>query len=338
MVFSFLRHCEELWQRGNLFCLTWIASLTLAMTVVAHKTALAGYELDYIGDQIVYSAAYEDTFVHLARDYNLGFVEMRAANPDVDPWIPGEGTALILPTRHLLPDAPREGLVINLPEMRLYAYVNGDDAPGSFPLGVGREGLETPSGRTEIIRKQAAPVWMPTKRMREENPELPKIVYPGDDNPLGTHALYLGWKEYAIHGTNRPFGIGRRVSSGCIRLYPEAIVKLYDMAEIGMPVYIINQPIKLGWIDDVLFLEVSPTLDQALEIEEKGSLDPIEMSDADKDLIQKVAGDAVKKISWKNVSQAFQERQGIPVAIGTRGDGANSRIAQTSIKSNRFND
>src|SRR5262245_38881979 len=128
----------------------FLFALTLLIAPVA---ARAEYALPYIGDTMEYRAKYEDTFVYLARDYNLGFVEMRAANPTVDPWIPGEGTKIILPTRHLLPDAQRKGVVINLPEMRLYAYVNGDNAPNSYPIGIGREGLDTPLGVTKVVRK-----------------------------------------------------------------------------------------------------------------------------------------------------------------------------------------
>ncbi len=292
-----------------------------ALVLGLSAPAQAAYDKDYIGKQITYSAKYEDTFVHLARDYNLGYVELRAANPNVDPWMPGEGTKIVFPLRHLLPDAPREGIVINLPEMRLYAYVNGrDGAPVSFPLGVGREGLETPLGTTKIIRKQYKPTWRPTQRMLDEDPELEAVVGPGIDNPLGTHALYLGWPQYAIHGTNRPFGIGRRVSSGCIRMYPEAIVQLYDMAEISMPVTVVDQPIKLGWIDNVLYIEAHPTLDQALSMEEKGIVEGAALSDEDRAMIEAFIGDEIPtdRLSWSKIEKILGTRAGLPVAIGKR--------------------
>ena len=296
------------------FFFIFIAALILAIP----GRAVAGYDGAYVGDQIIYKAKYEDTFVHLARDYNLGFTEMRAANPDIDPWIPGKGTKLILPTRHLLPEAPREGIVINLPEMRLYAFVNGDEAPITYPLGIGREGLETPVGTTKIVRKQEGPIWRPTKRMREEDPELPEAVYPGPENPMGTHALYLGWPQYAIHGTNRPFGIGRRISSGCIRLYPEAVIKIYDVIDVGTKVTVVDQPIKVGWIDDRLYLEAHVNVEQTIEMEELGVVKAPKLNDEDLARIMRVAGKHKDRIRWPAVRMAVKKRAGYPVEIARR--------------------
>lgn len=280
--------------------------------------ASAAYDKPYVGDTVHYTAKYEDTFVHLARTHNLGFVEMRAANPYVDPWIPGKGTELILPTRHIFPDAAYEGIVINLPEMRLYAFVNGDKAPSTFPIGIGREGLDTPVGGTKVVRKAEGPVWRPTERMRKEKPELPRSVGPGPDNPLGTHALYLGWPTYAIHGTNKPFGIGRRVSSGCIRMYPEGITKLYEMIPVGTPVQVVNQPVKLAWIDDELFLEAHPDIDQAIQMEETGAVYSPKLSDDDMKRILKVAGKYKDRLRWAAIRTAVKERRGYPVSVARR--------------------
>ena len=280
--------------------------------------ALAGYEKAYVGEMVEYEAAYEDTFVHLARDYNLGYVELRAANPYVDPWLPGEGTDLTLPLRHMLPEAPREGVVINLPEMRLYAFVNGDEAPTTFSIGVGREGLDTPLGQTTVVRKMEKPVWRPTPRMRKEDPELPESVEPGPENPLGSHALYLGWPAYAIHGTNRPFGIGRRISSGCIRMYPEGIRALYDLVPVGTLVTVVNQPVKVGWIDHQLYIEAHPDMAQAVEMEELGRVRSPKLSDEDMARIIKVAGDYKDRIRWPAVRRIIRERKGYPVAVARR--------------------
>ena len=280
--------------------------------------ALAGYEKDYVGDMVEYRAVYEDTFVHLARDNGLGYVEMRAANPYIDPWVPGDGKKLILPKRHLLPIADKEGIVINLPEMRLYAFVNGDDAPETFPIGVGREGLDTPLGKTKIIRKTKGPTWRPTKRMREEDPTLPESVPPGAENPLGTHALYLGWPQYAVHGTNRPFGIGRRISSGCIRLYPKDIIKLFDIIPIGTPVQVVDQPVKVAWIKNKLYIEAHPDMEQSVQMEEMGRISSPKLSDKDMQIIIKVAGEYKERIRWPAVRTAIKERKGYPVAIARR--------------------
>ena len=276
------------------------------------------YDKPYVGEQIVYEAKYEDTFVQLARDNDLGFVEIRAANPYIDPWIPGEGTEIILPTRHLLPDAPREGIVINLPEMRFYAFLNPHEPPVTHPIGIGREGLQTPIGITEIIRKKEGPSWRPTKRMREEDPDLPVVVEPGPENPLGTHALDLGWPEYAMHGTNRPYGIGRRVSSGCIRLYPEDIKSFFEITPVGTKVTVLNQPIKAAWIGDDLYVEAHLTMKQADVMEDVGGLPSYDFSDDDMAEILKVAGDSAEDMDWRLVRDVVRKRAGYPVKIYSR--------------------
>lgn len=287
---------------------------TLGLPVVVQ----AGYAESYVGDMIQYRATFEDTFVHVARDYNLGYVEMRAANPDVDPWIPGKGKKLILPTRHILPDAPRKGIVINLADMRLYAYVNGDEAPNTYSIGIGREGLKTPEGKTTVARKIVGPIWRPTDRMRREDPKLKEVVMPGPDNPMGTHAMYLGWPQYAIHGTNKPFGIGRRSSSGCIRMYPEGIKTLYDLIPVGTQVTVVNQPVKVAWIDNELFIEAQPTVEQANAMEETGEIVEQKLGEQDMARIIKVAGEYKDRIRWAAVRTAVRERKGYPIAIARR--------------------
>lgn len=286
--------------------------------LVMSAPVLAGYDGAYVGEQIEYDAKYEDTFVHLARDYKLGFVELRAANPNVDPWLPGDGTDLVLPTRHILPNTKHEGVVINLPEMRLYAYVNGDGAPVTFPLGVGRDGLETPVGTTKIVRKKEGPTWTPTARMRKEDPLLKATYPPGPDNPLGTHALYLGWPTYAIHGTNRPFGIGRRISSGCIRMYPEDIITFFDMIPVGTKVTVVDQPIKAAWIEDKLYVEAHPSLEQSLEMEETARVSSPKIKESDMDHIIEVAGVHADRIRWPAVRTAIRERRGYPIFVARR--------------------
>jgi len=271
----------------------------------------------------------KDTLIHIARNHGLGFVELRAANPHIDPWLPGQGTKIILPTLHILPDAEHKGLLINIAEMRLYAFVNGNDAPETFPIAIGRQGLETPLGVTTITQKKAYPTWRPTARMRQEDPTLAASVPPGPENPLGTHAIYLGWPTYAIHGTNTPFGIGRRVSSGCLRMYPEHITKLYDLAKPGMKVQVVNQPIKLAWIDGELFLEAHPDLEQSIQIEESGIVSTHQMTEADMKHIIKAAGAHQDRLQWSKIRQVIRERTGlpIPITIGSREQEAHSNNA-----------
>lgn len=290
-------------------------SACIGIGLFGANVSYAGYEKNYVGETETYIAVYEDTLVHLARKHNLGFVEVRAANPTLDPWIPGEGAEVILPKRHLLPGVARKGLVINLPEMRVYAYVNGDDAPYTYPLGIGREGLDTPIGKTSIVRKKDGPTWRPTARMRKEDPELPASVPPGPDNPLGTHALYLGWPTYAIHGTNRPYGIGRRVSSGCIRMYPEHIKLFFEQIPVGVKVNVINQPIKVAWIGNELYLEAHPDMEQAIKMEETGAVEHQKMTDDDMALIVDKAGQHGDLLNWPRIRTAVRERKGYPVRI-----------------------
>ncbi len=288
-----------------------VALCTLSFPLISE----AGYEKNYIGEMGSYTAVYEDTLVHLARDHDLGFVEIRAANPDLDPWIPGEGAEVVLPKMHLLPDAPREGLVINLAEMRVYAYLNADEAPYTYPLGIGREGLDTPMGKTTVVRKKDGPSWHPTKRMRDEDPELPAVVGPGPENPLGTHAIYLGWPTYLMHGTNRPYGIGRRVSSGCIRMYPEDIKTFFDQVPVGTKVNVIHQPIKVGWIDNELYLEAHTTMDEAIKMEETGAVSDHKLSDEDMAVIVDRAGQYKDLLNWPRIREAVRLRAGYPVRI-----------------------
>ena len=181
---------------------------------------------------------------------------------------------IVLPTAHLLPEAPREGIVINLPEMRLYYFAEAEQQPETYPIGIGREGWTTPTGTSRIVRKAEAPSWYPPDSIRAERPELPAVVEPGEDNPLGSHALYLDWPAYLIHGTNRPWGIGRRISSGCIRMYPEDIVSLFERVPVNTPVTVVDQPVKLGWIGGDLYLEAHPTQSQSDGLEIDGRFEP----------------------------------------------------------------
>ncbi len=286
----------------------------------AGNASFASADENYIGDMETYTASYEDTLIHLARKHGLGFVEVRAANPELDPWIPGRGAKVILPKRHLIPNAPREGLIINLPEMRVYGFLDKEKKPFTYPLGIGREGLSTPTGKTSIVRKQEKPTWRPTPRMREEDPKLPAVVPPGPDNPLGTHALYFGWPTYAMHGTTRPYGIGRRVSSGCIRLYPENIIELFGRVPVGTPVNVINQPIKVAWIGDELYLEAHPDMDQAIKMEETGVVEHGALSEKDMEIIIDRAGMYREMLNWPRIRAAVRERTGYPVRIARHFD------------------
>jgi L,D-transpeptidase ErfK/SrfK len=240
-----------------------LAALTL-VAVLALRGPLAqggpaGAQSDVIGTPEVYTAREQDTLAAIARAHDLGYLEISAANPRLDPLHPGAGTTILLPTQHILPDAPRRGIVVNLSELRLY-YFPPDGPVRSFPIGIGRIGHATPAGTTRVIGKALNPVWIPTQSERKEKPRLPKRVGPGPDNEMGDRALYLGWDEYAIHGTNDPASIGRRDSHGCIRMYPEDIATLFGLVAVGTPVAVVNQPAKVGWMAGELYLQVHPSV------------------------------------------------------------------------------
>lgn len=278
------------------------------------------YAKDYVGSMQSYVTKYEDTMIQIARNYNVGFVELRAANPFLDPWMPGEGKKVLIPSMHLLPRAPREGIVINLAEMRMYSFLKEGAAPVTFPIGIGREGLQTPQGSTTVVRKAANPIWRPTPRMRQENPALPVEVLPGPDNPMGTHAIYLGWPTYAIHGTDKPYSIGRRVSAGCIRMYPEDIGRFYNMVPTGTTVTVVDQPVKVGWIGNKFYLEAHLTTEQADRMEIDGGLPDYVFSEEDMGLIVAAAGDHANDLNWPLIRQVIRERRGYPVEVFRKDD------------------
>lgn len=259
-----------------------------------------------------------DDLLEISRAHDLGFLELRAANPEVDPWLPKEGSTLILPTVHLLAQTVDRGIMINLAEMRLYQFSKGQ-VVSTHPLGIGREGLETPTGTTSVIRMAKNPSWYPTPRMRREKPELPAVVGPGPDNPFGNRAIYLGWDLYRIHGTNIPWGVGRRVSSGCLRMYPEDIEKFYEKVSVGTPVTVVNKRLVAEWRDNRLWVEVYPTNEgwDALE-----ARDPAPDMPLTTDMVAEVtrAIPPGVTVDWSLVTRAARELRGYPVAVTAKVD------------------
>lgn len=286
-----------------------------------HRVELTRDTGDLLGVLQVTRAQYEDTFVDLARRFNVGFEELVRANPGVDPWLPGEGREVVLPTQYLLPNAPREGVVINLAAMRLYFFapVAKGETPVvySFPIGIGKVGMATPQGRTRITRMAKNPSWRPGPGVRAEyraNGEiLPAVVKPGPDNPLGTRAMYLGWPAYLIHGTNKPAGIGLRSSAGCIRLFPEDVEFLYDMVKPGIPVTVVNQPFVFGWHRGELYMQAFDVLED----------DPRNWQGAQRKLLSRNLAGRLRKelaaagveIDWQAVGQMSKTPRGIAVPV-----------------------
>jgi L,D-transpeptidase ErfK/SrfK len=200
----------------------------------------------------------DKTLIEIARYIDTGYNEIVEANKGIDPWIPGKGTRVVLPTSWLLPELIDNGIIINLAELRLYYFfaIEGSRYVKTYPLGTGRQGFKTPTGSYHITFKTRDPVWKVPEVSRKENPELPRYVYPGPDNPLGGFWLQLSIGTYGIHGTNKPYGIGRSVSQGCIRLYPEDIKDLYSYVRPGTAVKIINEPVKVGKYMERVYIEV----------------------------------------------------------------------------------
>jgi L,D-transpeptidase ErfK/SrfK len=311
-------------------CRLWPVACGLWLGGIAAGASAAVYQMPAAGDDVIGAVREiqireQDTLVNIARRHNLGYRELRLANPEVDSWLPGEGAVVRLPTRFVLPDAPREGIVLNISEMRLYYYPPaGSPYAGkviTYPLGIGREGWDTPLGATRIVRTAERPTWRPTESIRKEyakdGKDLPRVVPPGPDNPLGEYALYLSFPTYLIHGTNKPAGIGMRVTSGCIRLYPEDIAALYSMAGAGTPVHIIDQPYKTGWLDGTLYVEAHPP--DASGRKHVSSYTPLIKS-----LVAATRERPDFPVDWHRAQRAAEIADGIPVAVSSKPQRPNS--------------
>ena len=284
----------------------------MAAAAANAATATAARD-DLIGARGYAVADAETTLADLALAHDLGYVELVIANPGIDPWLPAAGATIVLPTDHLLPAAPRAGLVVNYADQRLYHF-RANRLVATYPVGIAAEGVPPRLGATSVVGKRRDPSWSPTASMLEAAPDLPRFVPAGPDNPLGSRALDLGWPGHVIHGTNRPYGIGRRVSMGCVRLYEADIAALFVAVGPGTPVLFVDQPIKLGWSGGVLHLEIHPDVEQAIEIQE--SRPPAHAPLPELPLrVVLAAGPRADAIDWSRVEAAAARRDGMPVAI-----------------------
>lgn len=306
-------------QRSTIGLLTAFALCFWAGSLQAAMYDMPAEGSDVVGKVQHIETSEEDTFVMLARRYNVGYRELRLANPDVDPWLPGEGTPVVIPTRYVLPDVPRKGIVINIPEMRIFFFpAKGSEYAGkvvTYPLGIGREGWSTPLTKTSIVRKKADPTWTPPASIRAEHEKagdpLPSVVPAGPDNPLGQHALYLGLPSYLLHGTNKPAGIGLKVSHGCIRLYPEDIASLFALVPTGTPVNIISQPYKIGWDGNTLYVEAHPP-------DANGDAPVRSYTPWVESLISATASYPDAPIDWDRAQAVVENADGMPEPIGVQ--------------------
>lgn len=299
-----------------------VASLLAASVLLAAVPAGAA-EFPLMPDESVvgnlreYVTKQGDNLIDLSRRFDIGYTEMLAANPGVDPWIPGAGKRLTIPSLFILPNAPRRGIVINLAERRLYYFPPGQNEVVTYPIGIGVVGRNTPMGTTRVVRKERNPVWIPPPSIRAERPDLPTMIGPGPDNPLGAFALRLGWKNYLIHGTNKPPGVGRNVSHGCIHLYPEDIEALFNMVDVGTPVRVVSQPSAAAWIGIGLYVETHPNKQQADQIDMAQTVTRTPVHGLH-EVVQAAAGQYADAVDWNAVDRAGLERTGLPVEVARR--------------------
>lgn len=270
-----------------------------------------------------------DTLPDLARHFGLGFTAIAATNPGVDVWVPEVGKRVILPLSFILPDAPRRGIVINVAAMRVFRYKSGSNSLSAltFPVGIGSEDRPTPMGKMSVKRKEMWPTWhVPRSILRahhEKGDPLPAVVLPGPQNPLGESALYLSKSEYLIHGTNKPASIGLAATHGCIRLYPEDIMRLYDDTPVHTPVLIVNQPYLIGQRDGVLYLEVHKPLEGADDPELQRVFERLRG-------IERQTG---QPLDWNEIEEVSIEARGIPVPISRLTPGSTSQASSiTEVK------
>jgi L,D-transpeptidase ErfK/SrfK len=273
------------------------------------------------------------TQADIARRFNVGYDELTRANPGVDPWLPGEGTRIVLPTQWVLPDAAPEGIVVNVAAMRLFYFPkpakNKQRVVITYPIGVGKVGWETPIGTTKIVSKRKNPVWSPPPSVRKEHAEkgdpLPAKVPAGPDNPLGAYAMNLGWPSYLMHGTNKPPGVGMRASHGCIRLYPEDIESLFEMIPVGMQVTVVNQPLLYRWQGNSLYVQSYPPVVEGMD----DSVAPpaVVYDDRVSNAIWQQSKTRSGAVNWDLVERVVEQAQGIAVPVTKRGLTFDSYVA-----------
>jgi L,D-transpeptidase ErfK/SrfK len=296
----------------TIFCVLLIGVLLETARADIYELPPEGF--DVVGAVSTITARHEDTLVDIARRHGLGYQDIVRANPDLNPWLPGKGAEVILPTRFVLPPGPREGVVLNLAEYRLYYFPEPKSGERgyvmTYPISIGRMDWETPLGMTKVISKVVDPAWYPPKSVREEHAAdgdpLPAIVPPGPKNPLGRFAMRLSMPGYLIHSTNRPAGVGMRVSHGCVRMFPEDIEFLFDRVSVNTKVRIINEPLKFGWNGEELVMESHPLL-------EESDRDPLTSVT---EMFISATGERAGKLDWHLAEEVVNRSDGIPIPVG----------------------
>jgi L,D-transpeptidase ErfK/SrfK len=293
-------------------------ALALATPLPAATYVLNDPAVALIGSPATETAQSEDTLLDVARRNGLGYEEIIRANPGVDTWLPGAGRKLALPTQRIIPGAAREGIVVNLPEHRLYYFPKPRRGAArtviTYAVSIGRMDWATPLGLTQVAAKNRNPTWYPPKAVLEEHEAngdpIPPVVPPGPDNPLGAFAMRLAIPggAYLIHGTNKPAGVGMQITHGCMRLYPEDIEALFPLVPLHAPVRIINEPVKLGWVGEELYMEAHRPLDRMGEPEEP-DLKVLE------GMLLTATADRPVAINWDLARATLAEARGIPTVV-----------------------
>ena len=318
--------------RGRCFFGLYSAAILLISALTLQPAAADEYPLapgqKAVGEIRHYVVQPGEGLNDIARRFDVGYTALAAANPGVDQFNPGVGRQLLIPSLYILPDAPRQGIVMNLGQYRLFYFPPSGDRVFTYPIGIGVIGWKTPLGATRVVRKEVNPTWYPPPSIRAqhaaEGDDLPAVVPPGPDNPLGTYALYLGWPKFLIHDTNKPDGVGRNVSHGCIHLYPSDIAQLFPMAGVGTPVRAVIQPATAGWRGDELLLSVFPSQSQVEEIDIDHPVHPEPAQGVDS-LVRKEAGSLGDLVDWGAVRRAANQRNSVAVAVAGRSAVASNR-------------
>ncbi len=316
------------------------ASLGILLFAGAHPAyattfTLSSRDATLVGADQTVQTVYEDTLYDLANKFSLGSEEIIRVNPGIDPWLPGAGKTVVIPGRHLLPPGPREGIVVNLPEHRLYYYPKpkrgGPVEVITYPVSIGKMDWRTPLGVTHVIAKQKDPTWYPPESVRKEHAAagdpLPARVPPGPSNPLGAFAMRLaaGNGTYLIHGTNNPIAVGLAVTHGCIRMYPDDVAALFPLIPVGTQVRLINEPVKVAWVEGQLLLEAHPPVDAQGQSFEP-SLDQFS------ELLQLAVGDTTIAIHWDYAREVLQKADGVIATVGLEADNPNLPLDSGSAR------
>ena len=299
--------------------------------------------VDVVGVVQKTRATKDDTLTDIARRFNVGYEEIVRANPGVDPWLPGDGREIVIPSQFILPNAPREGIVINVPAMRLFYYPKVKKGEKQIVQHLSRSVWVAWAGPHPRVRQRSSgrrrtrpgvrPPSIIKEHLEEKGEKLDKVIGPGPDNPLGRYAFYLGWPSYMIHGTNKPSGVGLRSSHGCIRLYPEDIEQLFKMAPIGTQVRVVNQPFVFGWHEGSLHIQAYDVLEDDTRDWKKAQVKLLKKDLAER--IQKELAARNEKIDWEAVTQLTHDPRGIPVSISGGPDSLVAIVAGATLVQNK---